>query len=102
MKFKAGFIILLAVGLTFVHLFGFSKGLLSGEVLAVNDEFSFIIIDLGKKDGVKKGEKFIVYKDEKYKGKVEVEEVFKDMCSCNILPEYQITEIKVGDKVIED
>lgn len=102
MNTKGVIVILSVVFFYFIHFLGFPEELLTGEVLAVNDEFHFVIVSLGKKDGVKGGEKFIVYKDKKYKGKVEVEEVFKDMCSCNILPEYQAEEIKVGDMVIED
>lgn len=80
---------------------GLCAEILNGKILEVNNEHNFVIINLGKGKKVKKGMVFLVYREKKLLGKVEVEEVFQDMSSCNILPWFQKEEIKMDDGVLK-
>lgn len=73
----------------------------NGKILEVNSEYNFVIINLGKENGIKKGMVFMVYREKKLLGKVEVEEVFGDMSSCIILPWFKKEEIKIDDGVLK-
>lgn len=57
-----------------------------GEVLIVNDEFNFLMIDLGKKDGLSVGTILGVYRDRKLLGKIRVEEVYNNISEAAVLP----------------
>lgn len=75
--------------------------ILNGKVLTVNKDFNFVIINLGKKDGIRKGMDFLVYRDKKLIGKVQVEETFSDMSSCVILPWVTSEVFKKDDGVMK-
>lgn len=75
--------------------------ILNGRILEINKEFNFVIINLGKEEGVKKGMVFMVYREKKLIGKVEAEDVFQDMSSCAILPWFKKEEIKIDDGVLK-
>ena len=70
-----------------------------GKVLAVRPQVNLVMVSVGKDDQVRKGYRFTVYRDEEYIGKVEVENVFNDMCSARILPDWTKKSIKEGDDV---
>ena len=76
--------------------------ILNGKVLEVNRKFDFVIINLGKEDGIKKGMMFMVYRDKKLLGKVEAEDIFPKMSSCIVLPEWKQGNIKVDDGVLAE
>jgi hypothetical protein len=78
-----------------------TEKILNGKILTVNKEFNFVIINLGKKDNLKKGIIFLVYRENKLIGKVEVEETFKDMSSCVIVPWISKEELKRDDGVLK-
>lgn len=59
---------------------------LRGEVLIVNDEFNFLMIDLGKKDGLSAGTILGVYQDKKLLGKIRTEEVYTNISEATVLP----------------
>jgi len=72
---------------------------LKGSVLQVNQEFGFVIINIGAKDKITKGTVLFISRKDRFAGKIEVDRVFEDMCSANILKEWQKMNIKVGDRV---
>ncbi len=78
-----------------------TEKILTGKILTVNKEFNFVIINLGKKDNLKKGMVFLVYRENKLIGKIEVEETFKDMSSCLILPWITKEEFRRDDGVLK-
>jgi hypothetical protein len=78
-----------------------AEKILNGKVLAINEKYDFIIVNLGKKDNVKKGMIFLIYRDNKLIGKAQVEEVFKDMSSCLVLPWIREEQIKRDDGVLK-
>lgn len=70
-----------------------------GKVLVVNREFSFVVVSLGSKDGVRKGTRMIVVRAEKPVVTVEVEKVYDNMSAANLLPEEKRGEVQEGDGV---
>ena len=68
-----------------------------GSVLAINRENNFVIIDLGQEWGVKVGDTFRVYREEKPIADIEVIQVRQEIAACDIKKE--TTPIKVGDIV---
>ena len=77
------------------------KGLLRGRVLVVNRDYSFIVVDLGKNDGIKKGIVFEVRDGTDFLGKAEVDKIYDTMSSATLLPGSSIDNIKKGNIVIE-
>ncbi len=75
--------------------------LLRGRVLVVNRDYSFIVTDLGKDDGVQKGMVFEVKDVRDLLGKAEVDKVYETMSSASMLPGADINNIKKGNLVIE-
>ncbi len=78
---------------------GVGFGKLVGQVLVVNKEFAFVVINLGQKDGLKESLVFDVYRGQQFLGKVQVERIYDTMSSAVILPEFNKEEIKEGDMV---
>lgn len=68
-----------------------------GKVLAVRREVNLVMLSVGREDGVKKGYRFTIYRDQKYIGKVEIEKVFTDMSSARILRDWTKEKIREGD-----
>lgn len=67
-----------------------------GQVLVVNREFDFVVVNLGENDGLKVGSKLQVYKDDEMLGNVEVEKIYGNMSAATILPDAQKDKIKEG------
>lgn len=70
---------------------------LTGRVLALNKDNNFVIIDLGEERGVKVGDTFGVYRDQKNIADIEVIQTRHAIAACDIKKE--TTPIKVGDTV---
>lgn len=70
---------------------------LGGKVLAINKDSNFVIIDLGEDAGVKVGDAFRVYREEKAIAGVEVIQTRKNIAACDIKSE--TAPIKIGDTV---
>ncbi|MFH1407309.1 MAG: hypothetical protein ABIH01_04860 [Candidatus Omnitrophota bacterium] len=60
---------------------------LQGEVLNVNREYNFVVINLGEADGVGVGAAFEVMKGKKKVGVVQVEKVYEKMSAASIVTE---------------
>ncbi|MBL7084969.1 MAG: hypothetical protein ISS43_02535 [Candidatus Omnitrophica bacterium] len=76
------------------------KKKLSGKVLVVNTEFHFVVINLGKKDGISIGDEFAVYDGSKEIGRVQVEKVYDAMSTAAILAGSQEQEI-IEDTIVK-
>lgn len=92
---------IILVFLLLFYLTGLKAEILNGKILEVNRKYNFVIINLGKEDGIKKGMVFMIYREKKLLGKVEVEEVFKEMSSCIVLPWFLEEEIKIDDGILK-
>ncbi len=72
---------------------------IEGQILVVNKEFAFVVINVGEKDGIKNAEVLDVYRGTELLGKVQVERIYETMSSAIILPQVTKQEIKEGDSV---
>ena len=70
-----------------------------GRILIINREFDFVMIDLGRVNGVEPGMKFGVYHLGKLTAEVEVERVYEDMCSAIILDKEKEGEMQEDDLI---
>ncbi len=71
----------------------------AGQVLAINDENNFVIIDLGEEDGVKVGQSFSIYRNAQKIATVEVIQTRKEISAADIKNISSGAKIKVGDMV---
>ena len=58
-----------------------------------------VVINLGERHGVKKGSTFIVFRKDRYVGKVIVDEVFPDVSAAHHDREAMKGDVEVGDDV---
>jgi len=70
----------------------------SGRVITVNDKHKFVVIDIGRDDGVENGMGFGVYRRDKKIGKVEVIETRKNISACDV-KEMNTRRFKLSDTV---
>ena len=70
-----------------------------GKVLAVRPKVNLVMVSVGSDQKVKKGYRFTVYRGDRYIGKIEVEQVFANMCSARILSPWTKEKVKEGDDV---
>jgi hypothetical protein len=73
---------------------------LRGRVAAVQDNWGFVVLDIGRTQHVTANAQFVVYRDSKMIGKVQVLSVGQDTCVAEILPEFQHGAPRVGDTVV--
>lgn len=72
---------------------------LVGEVLVVNREFNFVVVNLGIQDGLKEGDLLSVYDGDKLLGKVCVETVRKNISAASGSKDLDAYRIRAGNKV---
>ncbi|OGX08368.1 MAG: hypothetical protein A2Z88_01255 [Omnitrophica WOR_2 bacterium GWA2_47_8] len=68
---------------------------INGNIVSINSENNFVIVDLGEKDGIKIGDKFGVYRNSDFVAEVEVIQVRADISAADI--KQMKSSIKVGD-----
>ncbi len=73
------------------------KPVFAGKVLAVNPDSNFVIIDVGISSGVKVGDSFNVYRQEKSIGSIEVIQARESIAACDI--KRMSTPLKIGDNI---
>jgi predicted nucleic acid-binding Zn-ribbon protein len=59
---------------------------LNAKIIAVRPEVNIVMLSIGSSDSVKEGYEFTVYSGSTYKGKVQVESIYPNMCSAKIIP----------------
>lgn len=72
---------------------------LSGQILAVNEENNFVIVDLGEDDGVKVGATFSVYRNMLKVATIEIIQTRKEISAADIKQVSSGAQIKIGDMV---
>ena len=72
-----------------------------GEVLVVNKEYSFAVINLGKKDKVELNQIYSVYRSNKYLGDIRIEKVHDTMSAAGFVTADLRNKIREGDKVAQ-
>jgi len=71
-----------------------------GEILTVNKEHNFVVINLGEKHGIKPGQTFSVYRKKRFRGDLQVVKVQEDLSIANLLPDTKINSLRKGDRVV--
>ena len=71
----------------------------SGQVVVVNREYDFIVMNLGKNHGLSIGQEFQIVRGNEVLGRVKVEKVYDELAAAAILPESQKDNIREGDSV---
>lgn len=74
---------------------------LEGKVLVVNKEYDFAVIGLGSQDGVRVGDVFAVYHNDKYLGDVAVEKVHDSMAAAGFSSPDLKSKLNEGDRVVQ-
>lgn len=77
-----------------------SDGIPSGKVLTIDGDNEFLILSLGKKDGINEGMLFSLYREKEYLGDVRVSKVQEDMAAADIIPPLSSQEIRKNDQAI--
>jgi molybdopterin converting factor small subunit len=73
---------------------------LRGHVTNVQEKWGFLVLDVGQAQRVQPNAEFLVYRDTKLIGKVQVVSVAASTCIGQIMPEYQRSTPSVGDLII--
>lgn len=71
-----------------------------GKVAAVEDKWSFVVLNVGQQQRVQPNSEFIVYRDTKMITKVQVLTVGPTTSVAEILPDYNLGAPRVGDMVL--
>jgi len=71
----------------------------SGKVLVVNRKHNFVVIDIGKNQGLEKGEVLIVHRASKFIGKTRVIKVYDKMAAADLVMDWMQDEVRVSDGV---
>ncbi len=69
------------------------------QVLSVNRQFNFVVINLGMRDRVKVGDTLRVEQNGKLTGRIKVEKLYENFSACSILEEAAPNKINEGDLV---
>jgi predicted nuclease with TOPRIM domain len=75
------------------------KAVVRGKVTAVDQKLGLVIINKGQRNDVQKGHTFIVFRGDKYIGKVVVDDVFPDVAAARYVPDAMKEQVEVGDDV---
>jgi myosin heavy subunit len=73
---------------------------LLGKVLVSDPKWQFVVLNVGREQGVLERGEMLVNRDGKLVAKVKVSSVQKDRSVANVLPGWQLGEILEGDQVI--
>jgi|HubBroStandDraft_6_1064221.scaffolds.fasta_scaffold459821_1 chromosome segregation ATPase len=73
---------------------------LRGHVTNVQQKWGFLVLDVGQAQRVQPNAEFLVYRDTKLVGKVQVVSVAANNCIAQIMPEYMRSTPFVGDIII--
>jgi hypothetical protein len=71
---------------------------LKGRVLNYDPKWRFLVLDVGKEQGVEPRGEMLVSRDGKLVAKVSIASVQADRCIANILPEWEFGEVVEGDQ----
>jgi chromosome segregation ATPase len=70
---------------------------INGNIVSVNNENNFVIIDIGKDQGIGLGDSLNVYRGAEYVAGLEVIQIREDIAAADIIS--KVADIKVGDAV---
>lgn len=70
----------------------------AGQVLVINREYDFVVVDMGRNQGLAVGQEFQVIRDQEILATVKVEKVYEDLSAAAITSDKNI-DIREGDLV---
>ncbi|MEM9399172.1 MAG: hypothetical protein AAF984_03110 [Verrucomicrobiota bacterium] len=73
---------------------------LTGKIVAINKEWNFVVLNVGKDDQLADGIDLTVYRGNDLVGKVRTVSVDANTAIADILPDWTKAEIQIGDQVI--
>lgn len=73
---------------------------IEGEIVQVNDEWNFVVLNLGREKGVNEEMEMLVARSDELVARLQVSKVLRKISIAEILPEIQTSDVKVGDRVI--
>ena len=76
-----------------------SGGPMNGQIVVINRDYDFIVINLGKKQGLSIGQEFQIVRGEQVLGRVKVEKIYDELSAAAILPDSHKDSIREGDTV---
>jgi hypothetical protein len=68
---------------------------IDGKVVAYDPPTQLALLSVGKRDGVKEGYEFTIYRGDKFVARVKVEKVLDDMCGARVI--FKVADIKKSD-----
>jgi hypothetical protein len=75
------------------------NGPTEGQVIVVNREYDFIVVNLGSNQGLTLGQEFHVVRGDQVLGRVKVEKLYDELSAAAILPNSNKDAIREGDAV---
>jgi len=75
------------------------KTALNGRILSVDMETEFVILSLGKKDGISVGNILSIYREEKYVGDIKITRLQTEMSAADLILPLSIKNVKKNDQV---
>lgn len=73
------------------------RPLLSSQVLLINQEYSFLVLNVGQGKGAQVGDVFEVFHGDTSLGRVQIEKAHERMSAANFLPGFNISQVNEGD-----
>ncbi len=73
------------------------KAALEAKVLVVNREYNFVVLNVGSKDGIRKGSRFSITRGSQALATAEADKVYDNMVAANLLEEAKKGDIREGD-----
>ena len=70
-----------------------------GQVVVINREYDFIVMNLGKNHGLSVGQEFQIVRGDEVLGRAKVEKVYDELSAAALLPESKKNNIREGDTV---
>ena len=73
---------------------------LKGRIVAVNSEHNFVVIDMGRQNGIETGEEFAIYRGQAYIGLIEVIQMRDRISACDIKDVKGGRSLKIDDMIV--
>jgi len=73
---------------------------LKGTVVAVDDNWDFVVVSVGETDGARQSGKLMVSREGKLVGKIQITSLDSNQSVANVLPGWKQADIQVGDTVL--
>ena len=73
---------------------------LSGQVVVINRDYDFIVMNLGRNHGLAIGQEFKIVRGSDELGRVKVEKVYDELSAAALLPDSKKESIKEGDTIV--